>query len=150
MNIYLKKLKPAVPKRYLMLIAGIVWSFAGGILLWRGLGMLNQYPDEIWWKLLIIIPSGIAFYYFMFAKIFKKHSARILAIKHAKPCIFSFFNWQSYLMMVLMMGMGIFLRSSEIIPIRILSVLYLTMSIPLLISAIMFFIYGIKYFNFKM
>ncbi|VBB47186.1 conserved membrane hypothetical protein [uncultured Paludibacter sp.] len=147
LNSIIKKLKPSVPKRYLMLIAGCVWSFAGGMLLGKGINMLLAYPNEIWWKLLTAIPLGVVFYIFMFSKIFKKHSERIFAIKHDKPCAFSFFNWNSYILMVLMMSLGIFLRTSGLISIRYLSILYVTMGIPLATSAIMFFVYGIKYFD---
>lgn len=147
MNSFFKKLKPAVPKRYLMLIAGCVWTFAGGMLLGKGIGMLAAFPHEVWWKLLISIPAGILFYQFMFSKVFKRHSERILAIKQEKPCVFSFFNWKAYLMMGSMIGLGVFLRSSGIVPIRYLSLLYVTMGIPLSISAVMFFVYGIKYFK---
>jgi hypothetical protein len=147
MNTLLEKLKPSIPKRYLMFVAGLVWSFAGGMLLTRGVGMLVQYLDEMWIKLLISLPLGIIFYVFMFSKVFKKHSERILAIKHEKPCVFSFFNWKAYLMMGSMIGLGIFLRTSGLISIRYLSLLYITMGIPLSISAIMFFINGLKHFN---
>lgn len=147
MNSQLLKFKPAVPKRYLMLIAGIVWSFAGGMLFGKGINMLLAFPHEIWWKLLISVPLGIAFYWFMFSKIFKKHSERILAIEHAKPCVFSFFNWKSYIMMGSMITLGVLLRTTGIVPIRYLSLLYIAMGIPLSISAVMFYIYGIKYFN---
>lgn len=140
-------LKPSVPKRYLMLIAGCVWTFAGGMLFGKGINMLMAYPNEIWWKLIICVPLGFIFYIFMFSKIFKKHSERILSIKHEKPCAFSFFNWKAYLMMGSMIGLGVFLRVSGIVPIRYLSLLYVTMGIPLSISAVMFFIYGVKYFQ---
>lgn len=140
-------LKPAVPKRYLMLIAGVVWSFAGGMLFGKGVNMLLLFSQEIWWKLFISIPLGIAFYQFMFSKIFKKHSERIMSIKHERPCAFSFFNWKSYIMMGSMITLGILLRTTGIVPIRYLSIVYIAMGIPLSISAIMFFVYGIRYFT---
>lgn len=147
MNAILTKLKPTVPKRYLIFIAAFAWAFAGAMLLWRGENMLASYPEEIWWKVLISIPLGIVFYVFMFSKIYRKHTKRLNSITHEKACVFSFFNWKSYIMMIFMMGMGIFLRTSELISIRYLSILYVTMSIPLCISSIMFFITGIKQNN---
>lgn len=147
MNSLLQRLKPGVPKRYLLFIAGGIWCFAGCMLLYKGIGMLLQYMDEMWIKLLVSIPLGIVFYVFMFSKIFNKHSDRISTMTQEKPCIFSFFNWKSYVMMGSMIGLGVFLRTSEIISIRYLSLLYITMGIPLSISAIMFIMVGIKNFN---
>jgi hypothetical protein len=147
MKTLLENLKPSLPKRYLIFVAGLVWSFAGAMLLAKGVGMLVEYMDEIWIKLLISLPLGIIFYVFMFSKVFSKHSERILAIKHEKPCIFSFFNWKAYLMMGSMIGLGVFLRTSGLVSTRYLSLLYITMGIPLSISAIMFFMNGIQNFN---
>lgn len=139
-------LKPSVPKRYLLFVAGVVWLFAGSMLLTKGIGMLKPYPDEIWWKLFLSIPLGIAFYKFMFSKIFLKHSTRIINITHKRPCLFSFFNLRAYFMMGFMIGMGVFLRTSHLVSFRYLSILYVTMAVPLLISAVMFFIAGKKKF----
>ncbi|MFV0472262.1 MAG: hypothetical protein ACK5L7_09575 [Paludibacteraceae bacterium] len=147
MNSILTFLKPAVPKRYLLFIAGCVWAVAGGILLWRGFTMFGAHPQEVWWKLLICIPLGILFFTSIFKKIFKKHSTRILNLKPEKPCAFSFFNWRAYMMMGLMIGFGVFLRTSLLVPVRYLSMLYVIMSIPLCISAVLFFAAGKKYFN---
>lgn len=142
-----QKLKPSVKKKYLLFIAAFVWLFAGSMLLIKGVGMLRLYPNEIWWKSILSLPLGIAFYVFMFSKIFQKHSSRILQMTEPTPCVFSFFNFKSYFMMSLMISMGIFLRKSQFISFRYLAILYLTMAIPLLISAVMFFISGKKNFS---
>ena len=147
MKTLLQKLKPGISKRYLLFIGGFVWCFAGCLLLEKGVSMLVEYMDEMWIKLLISFPLGITFYVLIFSKIFKKHSERISTMTEEKPCIFSFFNWKSYVMMGSMIGLGVFLRTSEIISIRYLSLLYITMGIPLSISAIMFFMEGLKNFN---
>lgn len=146
-SMLLQRFKPAVKKKYLLFIASLVWLFAGSMLLIKGTGMLSLYPDEIWWKVLLSIPLGVAFYVFMFSKIFRKHSQRIINMSEPKPCLFSFFNFKAYLMMTLMISMGVFLRTSQWVSFRYLAILYITMAIPLLISAIMFFISGKKYFS---
>lgn len=141
------KFKPSVPKKYLLFVAGTVWLFAGSMLLVKGIGMLQPYPKEIWWKILICLPLGVCFYVFMFSKIFKKHSARIINLTYERPCLFSFFNVKAYIMMGSMIGLGIFLRTSGTISFRYLSILYVTMAIPLLISAFMFFVSGAKNYS---
>lgn len=47
--------------------------------------------------------------------------------------------------MMMMITSGIVLRKSGIIPPQYLSILYITMGIPLLVSSIRFYYYGIFY-----
>ena len=66
-------------------------------------------------------------------------------MKEAHPCFFSFFNFRSYLVMFFMIGMGITLRTTGWVPLVYLSYLYLTMSVPLLLSSVRFYYTGIFY-----
>jgi len=85
----------------------------------------------------------------MFSKISLKHTHRILNMKEALPCLFSFFNFRSYMMMALMISMGITLRTTGWVAPVYLSLLYLMMSVPLLISSIRFYYTGIYYNNYE-
>lgn len=138
----IQKLKPGLPKRYLMFIAALVWTFAGGMLLYKGSVFLHQSANYIWLRLIISFIGGILFYVFMFSKISLKHARRILNLEPEKPCLFSFFNLRSYILMSVMISMGIFLRKSGLVPVFYLSILYVTMGIPLLTSAFRFYYYG--------
>lgn len=131
--------KPGTSRRNLLFIAAVVWTFAGGILLFKGTAMMMS--DLACWSVRAIfsILSGILFYRLLFSKISIKHVSRIIRLKTDRPCVFSFFNFRSYLLMALMISMGVALRESEIIPVFYLSVLYLTMGIPLLVSALRFY-----------
>ena len=143
----LQTLKPGVPKRTLLFIAGGVWTFAGGMLLYRGITMLTENLQHVWIKLLFCLIAGSLFYYFIFDKISSKHTSRIISLTHSRPCAFSFFNWRSYLMMALMISMGVALRASGIVPMEYLSLLYITMGIPLILSAIRFYRNGFDFRN---
>ncbi len=136
-------LKPAVPRRLLLIIAGIFWSFAGGMLMWRSLsGFLSEVKKP---ALLIIlsIVGGLIFYFLLFSKISRKHIRRILGLKPEKPCLFAFFNVKSYILMSVMITSGILLRKSELLDYRVLYSIYLFMSLPLLLSSLKFYYYWV-------
>ncbi len=142
---FLKRIKPGIPKRYLLFVAALVWTFAGGMLLSRGFTMLNLKSGMLWEKITGSLLAGILFYVFMFSKISLKHTHRILNIQQERPCAFSFFNWKSYFLMSIMMSFGITLRVTGIVPVNYLSFFYMAMGIPLFISAFRFYYFGFKY-----
>jgi hypothetical protein len=139
------KIKPAVPKRVLLFIAAMVWTFAGSMLLFKGFRMLDTTSTFLWLQLILTLAGGIVFFWKMFSKISLKHTNRILNLKEARPCLFSFFNFRSYLLMTLMITMGITLRRTGWVAPGHLAFLYLTMSVPLLLSSIRFYYTGIYY-----
>ena len=143
-NVILQTLKPAIPKRYLLFVAAAMWTFAGGMLLFRGFSMIGiDTPVKIEEEA-GCIAGGIVFFILMFSKISAKHVNRILNLPLEKPCIFSFFNWQSYIMMVTMISFGVGLRISGIVPIQYLSLFYIAMGTPLFMSSIQFYYNGFK------
>jgi hypothetical protein len=138
-------LKPGIPKRYLLFVAALVWTFAGGMLFFRGFPVLVDYPHLLWLKIVISIIFGLIFYAVLFDRISSKHTQRILKMEIGRPCLFSFFNFKSYLMMALMITMGVTLRKTGIVPLQYLSAFYVTMGVPLSLSAIRFYYNGIFY-----
>lgn len=134
-----EKYKPAVSRRSLLLIAGCAWTIAGGILISRALVQLIMMNDHLWLEIIIGIICGMGFYIVLFARISKKHINRITLIKIDNPCFFSFFNLRSYLMMIIMITGGITLRKLDVINRDVLWTFYLTMGVPLVISAYRFF-----------
>lgn len=141
----LQTLKPSIPRRYLLFVAGVVWTFAGGMLLYKGISLFRMYRDFLWLKILISVIGGGLFYLLLFSKISFKHAWRIINLKHENPCLFAFFNARSYIMMAVMISSGVILRKSGVVSPEYLSVLYVTMGIPLFLSAIRFYYYEIFY-----
>lgn len=141
----LNLLKPAVPKRALLFVAAIVWTFAGSMLLYKGYKMLGTDHGFLWLKLIFVLLGGILFYWKLFSKLSLKHTLRILKMSEAYPCFFSFFNFRSYLVMCFMISMGITLRTTGWVPMGYLAFLYLMMSVPLLLSSVRFYYTGIFY-----
>ena len=137
-------LTPRIPKHYLLLVAAIVWTFAGGMLLFRGYSYLMNSPRFVLVKLCSCLLGGLLFFRFLFDRISKKHMLRIENLNRDSPCLFSFFNLKSYLLMVLMISMGITLRKTGAVSTEYLSLLYLTMGIPLLLSSVRFYFTFLK------
>jgi hypothetical protein len=142
---FIQLLKPGTTRRNLLLIAAFVWTFAGAMLLSRGILMMGSDHDFLIFRMVISLLGGVLFYTVLFSKISKKHVARIIGLTNDRPCVFSFFNVKSYLMMGFMISFGVFLRTSGVVSPFYLSVLYITMGIPLFASAFRFYYSGFCY-----
>jgi hypothetical protein len=142
---FMQSIIPRVPKRTLLFVAAAVWTFAGGMLLFRGILFAFDHPSYLLLRLLLSVVGGGLFYWGMFSKISLKHTQRILAMENVRPCLFSFFNVKSYILMSIMITGGILLRTSGIMPPAYLFMLYITMGIPLSLSAVRFYYYGVNY-----
>ena len=136
---WIQRLTPRIARRYLFVVAALVWTFAGSMLLLRGILLFMDDDHLIWIRLTISIIAGILFYRLLFSAISLKHTSRIAAMPLDKPCLFSFFNVRSYILMSLMITAGISLRKSGILSLVYLSVIYVTMGIPLFISSFRFY-----------
>ena len=135
----LDRLTPRVSKHYLLLVAALVWTFAGGVLLYRGFS--TDHSGETNWTLKIIfcLAGGLLFYKVMFDRISSKHVKRIKSMETERPVVFSFFNLKSYVMMFSMITMGVTLRLTGLVSPANLALVYVTMGIPLLMSSIRFY-----------
>ncbi len=142
MIMWLTNFIPRVSKRYLLLIAALVWTFAGSMLLFRGYAMNNPIPVHWMMRFGSCVVAGLLFYRLLFDRISSKHVLRIRNLAVEQPGVFSFFNGKSYIMMFSMITMGITLRKSGVVAPEYLSLMYITMGVPLLLSSVRF------YFNF--
>jgi hypothetical protein len=132
-----ERYKPAVPKKLLLVIAGIMWCCVGIMLTLMAVQWLKLYEGNKW---LFAIPGFIAaliIHHFGFLKIVDKNLGRISHLP-GNPCIFSFISWKSYLIIIVMITMGISLRHSAI-PKEYLSVIYLSIGLALFLSSIRYF-----------
>jgi hypothetical protein len=138
------KFKPGVPKRHLLMVAAFVWLLAGGLLAFRGIRNIPAGEWQ-WWKVVIALTGGILFFRVLFLRISTKHIRRINSLEILRPCVFSFFDFRSYLMMALMITMGITVRKLHLVSNAAISYFFITMAIPLVISAVRFFVAWTKY-----
>lgn len=141
----LHKLKPGIPKKYLLLVAAFAWTFAGFMLLWRGLHYVYSTSLPLGLSILIGICGGLMFYLLLFSKISFKHTLRISLLGIENPCIFSFFNLRSYFLMATMISGGIILRRTDAVDHGIIGTFYIVMSLPLMLSSVRFYYFGFNY-----
>ena len=103
-----------IPKNRLLLIAGLVWCVAGGMvsfiglpLLWRlGAGQPLLYPSAM---LIFLI-----FYRRIFSRLVVKHTQRIRMSAASTMPFWSFFDRSSYIVMSIMIAGGMWLRLGHI------------------------------------
>jgi hypothetical protein len=132
-------LLPRIRRSYLLLVAAGVWTFAGGMLLFRGFTFNASLPAYWELKLAGSIIGGLLFFRLLFNRISGKHVQRIQSMPEERLVVFSFFSVKSYLMMFSMIALGITLRKSGLVAPEYLSMIYITMGIPLLMSSFRFY-----------
>jgi len=134
----LTKLKPAVPKYWLIALAGLMWSVVGVMLCRLAYIWLSPIPwqQAIPMEALGIIIS-LAVYRYKFSKIAIKNIDRLCLLKD-KSCLFAFQAWYAYLIILVMISLGIALRHSPI-PKPYLAVIYTAIGGALFLASFHFF-----------
>ena len=132
-----EKYKPAVPKKVLLVFAGVMWLCAGIMLISMAIHWLGDYEGNPW---LFGVPgffAALIIHHFGFLKIVDKNLGRISRLP-GKPCVFSFISWKSYIIIIIMVTLGITLRHSSIQK-QYLSIIYLSIGVALFLSSIRYF-----------
>ena len=127
-----------IPKNHLMLIAGLVWCAAGAMVCVIGLPMeFGLAPSH-----LILFPLAVviflAFYFFVFSRLVGKHTGRIRARSEERLPVWNFFNASSWAVMAVMMGGGMALRFSHLMPDWMIAFFYSGLGVALLLCGIRF------------
>ncbi|MEK6776905.1 MAG: hypothetical protein AABY87_08505 [bacterium] len=118
----------------LILLSGLMWIGVGIMLLSLALHWLvaKGGTDAILLGAVGFLGS-LVIHRYGFLKVVDKNLGRILPMQ-GKRCLFAFQSWKSYLMIVVMIGMGIGLRHSSI-PKHYLAVLYIGIGMALVLSS---------------
>lgn len=134
-----------VKKSTLLAVAGCVWLIAG-INVAR-LGIIS-YHNVLPITVVNILLSLAVFsaFGFMFFKMSMKHTKRIKGYGEEFRPIWHFFDLKSYIIMAVMMGGGIWLRNSGLVPDIFIAVFYTGLGCALALAGMMFFI---MFFRFK-
>lgn len=131
-----------VKKPTLILLAGLVWLAAGINILRIGVqSFLNCVTADEVVKCILILAGAIVIltgFCFMFFRIVKKHTKRILGYPEEKKSIFCFFDVKGYLLMLFMMGLGIGLRAGNFMPTEFFAVFYNGLGMALSLAGILF------------
>lgn len=133
-----QKFNPAVDKKVLLLLAGLMWAAVGGMLMVFAWIWLEPEPIKIHIIFVSIsILIGLAVQRFGFSHIVDNNLARILPMT-TKCCVFGFVPWKSYLIILLMVAMGRLLRTSPV-PKSYLAIVYITMGLAMFLSSFRYF-----------
>jgi hypothetical protein len=140
------KIYPAVDKKILVLLAGLMWCGVGIMLVKLALGWLGQYSgDRAWVFYLSGFLAAMPIHHFGFLRIADKNLQRLLPLTE-KKCVFSFMTWKSYIIVLIMVSLGITLRHSAI-PKQYLSILYNGIGLALFLSGIRYLRFFIKLYT---
>lgn len=101
-------------KHELFLLAGLLWMFAGFMILSTGLTAWSKTHSLVVNVLALAI--YLLFYLFVFSKLVHKHHHRIVNDPNDTLEWWKFFDKKGYFIMGGMMALGIILRSSHALP----------------------------------
>ena len=135
---FIHLLKPVVSRRWLFLLAGVMWTGVGVMLLTRAWVWLSAL--SLGWEIgLILISASIAFLFYrvMFTKTVAKNIRRLCNLPDPVS-LFAFNSPKGYILIVFMIGLGIALRRSGL-DTRILSLIYASMGGALLLASLHFY-----------
>jgi len=127
-----------VPKNQLMLIAGLIWCAAGAMVCVIGLPLeIRLTPSH-----LVLLPLAavifLVFYFLVFSRLVKKHTDRIRARPEDRLPAWSFFDAPSWVVMAVMMGGGIALRISHLVPDAVIAFFYSGLGVALFLCGVRF------------
>ena len=112
-----------IPKNRLLLIAGIIWCVAGAMVSRIGLTQRILYP--------LAVVVFLIFYFLIFSRLVVKHTKRIRERPEQRLPFWNFFDTSSYIVMVVMMAGGMWLRLAHIIPNWMIAFFYSGLGIAL-------------------
>lgn len=125
----------------LMVIAGVVWLLAGVNV--AGLGVRAYLQDWGWMLALLIAGSCVVFVAFhagVFSSMVDKHAKRIYGYGELRRSVFLFFDAKGYVMMGVMMGGGIALRVSGLVPEWFIAFFYTGIGVALALAGVDFLV----------
>ncbi|RNL48443.1 hypothetical protein [Paraeggerthella hongkongensis] len=123
----------------LLLVAGIVWFIAGVNIANIGIAAYFNETGWLFWALvggtLLIF---ILFHIFVFSKMVGKHAERIRGYSEDKTHVLKFFDKKGYIVMACMMGFGIALRASGLVPDWFIAFFYTGLGAALAVAGVSF------------
>jgi hypothetical protein len=131
---------PAARRETLVLVAGIVWSVVGLMLVSVAVSWIAQSNSSAVLPACGGMVGGYLIYWFAFSHLARKNLARIYAQspQKNKVCVFAFQNIRSYFLVVIMMTMGYGMRHSGIPKID-LAPFYIAIGVALMLSSLLYY-----------
>ena len=135
-----------VKKRTLLAVAGCVWLIAGINVARLGILSYGKLPQIRALYMLLSLAVFCAFG-LMFFKMSIKHTKRIKGYEEEFRPVWHFFDLKAYIIMAVMMGGGIWLRASGLVPDVFIAVFYtgLGCALALALAGVLFWIAFIRF-----
>lgn len=132
-----------VKKRTLFLLAGMVWSLAGGNVLKIGLQAYRNAFSPLSACLTVLV--FFLFWTKVFHPLVEKHVIRIHGYKEAYKRPWNFFDKKSFLIMACMMTFGITVRILNLMPEGFIAFFYTGLGTALAMAGMLFLVNYIRY-----
>jgi hypothetical protein len=129
---------PTLPKNQLVLLAGLVWCVAGTMVCMVGLPLQLTLAQQHVVLVPLAVSVFVVFYRFVFSRLVVKHTLRIRARTEERLPWWQFFNRSSWVVMSVMMGGGLVLRHSHVMPDWTIAFFYTGLGLALLVCGIRF------------
>ena len=136
---------PKVHKYFLVLISGLLWTGVGlflNSLAFKWFTVLSN--NEIYFAIGAGLLLGGIIAYFGFSGLAIKNINRINQYQKDKVCVWAFQKWTTYLLIVFMMSLGIFMRNTPYIPKYLLSPMYIGIGSALFFASSHYYLFLIK------
>jgi hypothetical protein len=132
------RLKPALPRHWLMALAGLMWTAVGVMLGRYAFVWLAGSPSWVNAGLgLAGVAAAVPIYRLGFGKLARRNVERIRQLGD-RACLFSFLAWKSYAIVAVMITGGVLLRHSAI-PKPHLAILYAAIGGGLFLSSFVYY-----------
>ncbi len=133
------RLKPAVNRKWLVIISGVMWSGVGMFLNILAFNWLKSFNNiQLFSTIIIGLLAGLIVARFGFGRIANKNLNRIFAYPK-EVCVFAFQEWKSYILIAVMMSMGVYLRTMGIVPKYLLAPIYIGIGTALFIASFIYY-----------
>ncbi|MCI5535025.1 MAG: hypothetical protein SOV50_08970 [Lentihominibacter sp.] len=136
-----------VKKRTLLAIAGCVWILAGFNV--ARLGIISYRCISIHWYHPLLSALVFLMFGMMFFKMSFKHTRRIHGFLEPTKPFWHFFDLKAYCIMAFMMGGGIWLRCSGLVPDVFIAVFYTGLGLALTLAGVVFWVMFGKYHSYS-
>ena len=135
---------PKVHKHILITVSGILWTGVGLFLIrlaFRWFSVLSS--NEVIFAIIAGLLLGSAIAYFGFSGLAIKNIKRINNYQE-KVCVWAFQKWTTYLLIIFMMSLGIFMRNTSFIPKFLLTPMYIGIGFALFVASFQYYKFLLK------
>lgn len=129
----IQRFKPGAKRSTHLWLSALLWTTVGSLLLVKGFYRFSQLPEHPLWIIGAGLSAGLIKSMLVLDKSAHKTISRIRELKQGS-CIGAVYSPKTWLMVLCMMILGIFLRNSSL-PVKLLCFIYITIGSALVISS---------------